>query len=80
VSSHSNESSYNLLGGSRLLTVDRVSTGHITIVDNDTVEISNLHRQVLHAQSRVGMSKVESARLGIKRCERFASLSDAGVP
>jgi adenylyltransferase/sulfurtransferase len=42
-------------------------TGHVTIVDADTVEMSNLHRQVLHSQSRVGMSKVESARLGIKR-------------
>ncbi|CAI4441329.1 BAP_1a_G0024470.mRNA.1.CDS.1 [Saccharomyces cerevisiae] len=36
--------------------------GQIGIVDNDVVETSNLHRQVLHDSSRVGMLKCESAR------------------
>ncbi|KAL7009900.1 hypothetical protein EMMF5_000808 [Cystobasidiomycetes sp. EMM_F5] len=40
--------------------------GHITIVDDDTVDVSNLHRQVLHTSARVGMSKAESAKIGIK--------------
>ncbi|ROT41110.1 ThiF family protein [Sodiomyces alkalinus F11] len=35
--------------------------GTLGIVDDDTVETSNLHRQIAHASSRVGMSKVESA-------------------
>lgn len=34
--------------------------GHISIVDGDTVEISNLHRQILHSTPKVGMSKVDS--------------------
>lgn len=34
--------------------------GTLGFVDGDTVELSNLHRQVAHSTSRVGMSKVES--------------------
>ncbi|OAR02235.1 hypothetical protein LLEC1_03825 [Akanthomyces lecanii] len=35
--------------------------GVLGLVDGDTVETSNLHRQVAHSTSRVGMTKVESA-------------------
>ncbi|KAJ3473895.1 hypothetical protein NLG97_g10081 [Lecanicillium saksenae] len=35
--------------------------GVLGLVDGDTVEVSNLHRQVAHSTSRVGMTKVESA-------------------
>ena len=35
--------------------------GTIGLVDGDEVEVSNLHRQIAHSMSRVGMSKVESA-------------------
>ncbi|KAI1297303.1 Adenylyltransferase and sulfurtransferase MOCS3 [Halotydeus destructor] len=35
--------------------------GRIGIVDDDVVETSNLHRQVLHNEERVGMAKVDSA-------------------
>ncbi|ORY16629.1 hypothetical protein BCR34DRAFT_97193 [Clohesyomyces aquaticus] len=37
--------------------------GTIGLVDGDIVEESNLHRQILHSTSRVGMSKVDSARV-----------------
>ena len=36
--------------------------GTIGIVDHDTVDLSNLQRQILHTAERVGMPKVESAR------------------
>lgn len=36
--------------------------GKMTIVDFDTVEISNLQRQVLHQDHNVGQAKVESAK------------------
>lgn len=35
--------------------------GTITLVDNDTVELSNLNRQVLHGEKDAGRYKVESA-------------------
>lgn len=41
--------------------------GTIGLVDYDTVEISNLNRQILHSRSRIGMPKVESAALFLKR-------------
>lgn len=35
--------------------------GTLGLIDGDTVEVSNLHRQILHSTSKVGMSKVDSA-------------------
>jgi molybdopterin/thiamine biosynthesis adenylyltransferase/rhodanese-related sulfurtransferase len=35
--------------------------GRITVVDDDRVEATNLHRQLLHAPADVGRTKVESA-------------------
>ena len=35
--------------------------GHITIVDNDSVELSNLNRQILHWESDIGRKKPISA-------------------
>ena len=40
--------------------------GTIGLMDGDTVEESNLHRQVAHTTSRVGMNKAESAREYLK--------------
>lgn len=39
--------------------------GTITIVDHDIVEESNLHRQICHTTSRVGVSKAQSLKLYI---------------
>ena len=36
--------------------------GTIGIIDHDVVDMSNLQRQILHTNDRVGMSKVESAQ------------------
>ena len=41
--------------------------GHLTLLDFDSVDLSNLQRQVLHDDSRLGMSKVESAKLSLQR-------------
>lgn len=40
--------------------------GHMTIVDGDTVELSNLQRQILHTPDRVGTPKTESALQTLK--------------
>ncbi len=37
--------------------------GTIGIIDNDTIELSNLQRQIAHNTERVGMNKAESAKL-----------------
>jgi len=36
--------------------------GRIALIDNDTVEISNLQRQIAHSVQTIGMPKVESAK------------------
>jgi molybdopterin/thiamine biosynthesis adenylyltransferase/rhodanese-related sulfurtransferase len=36
--------------------------GHITLVDKDIVDLSNLQRQILHKNSNIGESKVTSAK------------------
>jgi adenylyltransferase/sulfurtransferase len=36
--------------------------GTLGIIDNDVVDLSNLQRQILHSNDRVGMPKVESAK------------------
>ncbi|KAJ7323461.1 Molybdenum cofactor synthesis protein 3 [Desmophyllum pertusum] len=41
--------------------------GCIGIVDYDTVEISNLHRQVLHTECRVNISKAESVKIQLNK-------------
>ena len=35
----------------------------ITIVDSDTVDLTNLQRQVIHNVERLGMNKAESAKV-----------------
>lgn len=40
--------------------------GTIGLVDGDTVEESNLHRQVLHNERKIGWAKVDSTMQGLK--------------
>ncbi|RNF85371.1 molybdopterin-synthase adenylyltransferase MoeB [Lysobacter psychrotolerans] len=39
--------------------------GTIVLADDDVVDRSNLQRQVLHTDARIGMAKVESARIAL---------------
>jgi molybdopterin/thiamine biosynthesis adenylyltransferase len=53
------------LGSPVLLYLGSAGVGHITVVDHDTVDATNLQRQVAHTQARVGLPKVESAARAI---------------
>ncbi|KAL7696994.1 molybdopterin synthase sulfurylase-like protein [Lotmaria passim] len=55
------------LGSTILLYLAGAGVGQLTIVDFDDVEVSNLHRQVIHAAANVGRSKAESAKEGCLR-------------
>jgi len=40
--------------------------GTLGIIDNDVVDLSNLQRQILHTNDRIGMPKTESAKMTIQ--------------
>jgi molybdopterin-synthase adenylyltransferase len=50
------------LGSPMLLYLAAAGVGTIGIIDNDTVDLTNLQRQIVHATQRVGELKVDSAR------------------
>ena len=54
------------LGSPAALYLAAAGIGTLGIVDADTVDESNLQRQVIHTTERLGMPKVESARLAIE--------------
>lgn len=55
------------LGAPLLLYLAAAGVGTIGIVDDDTVALSNLQRQVIHATSDIGRPKVESAAAALAR-------------
>lgn len=50
------------LGSPAALYLAASGVGHITLVDDDEVDLTNLQRQIMHTTARVGMPKVESGR------------------
>jgi molybdopterin/thiamine biosynthesis adenylyltransferase/rhodanese-related sulfurtransferase len=53
------------LGSPAALYLAAAGVGTLGIVDDDTVDLSNLQRQVIHNSERVGVAKVDSAELTI---------------
>lgn len=50
------------LGSPAVLYLAAAGVGTIGVVDDDTVDASNLQRQIIHSDARIGMAKVESAK------------------
>ncbi|MEW6693208.1 MAG: molybdopterin-synthase adenylyltransferase MoeB [Pseudomonadota bacterium] len=50
------------LGSPASLYLAAAGVGHLTLVDFDTVDLSNLQRQIVHRTTDVGRPKIESAR------------------
>ena len=53
------------LGSPAAMYLASAGVGHITIVDDDTVDLTNLQRQIAHTTARIGQPKAESARLAL---------------
>lgn len=53
------------LGCPAALYLTSAGIGKLTLVDNDTVDLTNLQRQILHTVERVGQPKVASARTAL---------------
>jgi molybdopterin/thiamine biosynthesis adenylyltransferase len=53
------------LGSPVALYLGSAGVGEITVIDDDTVDMTNLQRQIAHTSDRVGQPKVESIRAAI---------------
>ncbi|MDB5858634.1 MAG: molybdopterin biosynthesis protein MoeB, partial [Ramlibacter sp.] len=54
------------LGSPVALYLGTAGVGHITIVDDDHVDLTNLQRQIVHSVERIGQAKAESAALALQ--------------
>ena len=57
------------LGSPAALYLASSGVGRLTLVDDDTVELGNLQRQIIHSEKSLGDLKVQSAK------ERLASIN-----
>ncbi|MBX7201070.1 MAG: molybdopterin-synthase adenylyltransferase MoeB [Rhodospirillaceae bacterium] len=53
------------LGSPLILYLAAAGVGTIGVIDDDTVDLSNLQRQIAHTTDRIGVSKVESASAAV---------------
>ncbi|SNY99289.1 HesA/MoeB/ThiF family protein [Halomonas sp. hl-4] len=54
------------LGSPAALYLAAAGVGHITLVDADSVELSNLQRQIAHQQTSLGQNKAASAKASMQ--------------
>ena len=53
------------VGGYAVEALARAGIGHLSLIDSDTISLSNLNRQLLATHSTLGMPKVEAAKARI---------------
>src|SRR5262245_22783758 len=62
------------LGSPALMYLAAAGVGTLGIVEFDTVDESNLQRQIIHGQSDIGRSKAESARDSIREINPYVNV------
>ncbi|WP_027014780.1 HesA/MoeB/ThiF family protein [Comamonas composti] len=63
------------LGSPAALYLGSAGVGRITLVDDDTVDMTNLQRQIAHTTDRVGSAKVESIRSAVQAINPGANVA-----
>ncbi len=63
------------LGSPALLYLAAAGVGHLTVVDHDVVDVSNLQRQVLHRTCDVGVPKAHSAARALGELNSMVEVS-----
>lgn len=53
------------VGGFATEALARAGVGHLTLIDSDTVNVTNINRQIIATHSTVGMKKTEAMKLRI---------------
>lgn len=62
------------LGSPVLLYLAAAGIGRIGVIDDDTVDATNLQRQVIHTDARIGMAKVFSAEAGMRAVNPYVEV------
>lgn len=62
------------LGSPAILYLAAAGVGTIGVIDDDMVENTNLQRQVLHADARIGTPKVQSAQIAAQALNPFVTV------
>jgi molybdopterin/thiamine biosynthesis adenylyltransferase len=63
------------LGSPVALYLGSSGVGHITLVDDDLVELTNLQRQIAHGMASLGLAKVDSAARAIRALNPLVRVS-----
>ena len=63
------------LGAPALQYIAAAGVGHLTIIDDDVVSLSNLQRQIIHSTDRIGEAKVTSAETALAAINPHVSVS-----
>lgn len=67
------------LGSPAAMYLAAAGVGHLVIVDDDTVDLTNLQRQIAHTTARVGELKVESAKQALAELNPQALVTPLAV-
>ena len=62
------------LGSPILMYLAAAGVGTLGIIEFDTVDVSNLQRQIIHGQSDIGTSKAQSAKAKISEINPYISV------
>lgn len=67
------------LGSAAALFLGSAGVGHITVVDPDVVDLTNLQRQIAHTEARVGQPKVLSIQTAIAQINSTVRVTAVGA-
>ena len=62
------------LGAPSLMYLAAAGVGTIGVIDDDLVEGSNLQRQIIHTDARIGLPKVQSAEIAMRALNPFITV------
>ncbi|MBI5573462.1 MAG: HesA/MoeB/ThiF family protein [Elusimicrobia bacterium] len=62
------------LGSSCSMYLAAAGLGNIKICDNDSTELSNLNRQILHGESKIGINKAVSAKITLAKINQDVNI------
>lgn len=67
------------LGSPAAFYLAAAGVGHLVLADDDVVDRSNLQRQILHTEGRIGLLKVDSAKVALSALNPRLSIETAPV-